>query len=50
MANHDHQSSGYDLTTFSNQASYIGTINHKNFDNMWKRVRLGGGTRVMTGW
>ncbi|KAK3675541.1 hypothetical protein LTR78_004624 [Recurvomyces mirabilis] len=50
MANHDHQSAGYDLTTFSDRASYIGTINHKNLDHMWRGVRLGGGTRVMTGW
>ncbi|KAF2501775.1 hypothetical protein BU16DRAFT_534405 [Lophium mytilinum] len=50
MANHDHEFRGYDLTTFSNQASYIGTINHRNLDHMWRNVRLGGGTRVMTGW
>ncbi|KAK5117605.1 hypothetical protein LTR62_005027 [Meristemomyces frigidus] len=50
MAHHDHQSSGYDLTTFSDRATYIGTVNHKNLDQMWRNVRLGGGTRVMTGW
>jgi len=50
MANHDHQFQGYDLTTFSDRANYIGTINHRNLDAMWKRVRIGGGTRVMTGW
>ncbi|EXJ77532.1 hypothetical protein A1O3_09759 [Capronia epimyces CBS 606.96] len=50
MANHDHQFRGYDLTTFSSQASYIGTINHQNLDAMWRNVRIGGGTRVMTGW
>lgn len=51
MANHDHQHRGYDLTTFANTATYIGTVNHTNLDTMWSRkVRLGGGTRVMTGW
>ncbi|KAK5131786.1 hypothetical protein LTR08_000541 [Meristemomyces frigidus] len=50
MANHDHAFRGYDLTTFANQASYIGTINHQNLDQMWRNVRVGGGTRVMTGW
>ena len=50
MANHDHEFRGYDMTTFANQASYIGTINHRNLDAMWRNVRIGGGTRVMTGW
>ena len=35
---------------FSDRAEYIGTINHANLDTMWRNVRLGGGTRVMTGW
>lgn len=50
MTNHDHQFNGYDLVTFANSASYIGTINHQNLDSMWRNVKLGGGTRVMTGW
>lgn len=50
MENHDHQFQGYDLVTFANSARYIGTINHGNFDRKWRDVRLGGGTRVMTGW
>ncbi|KAF2159976.1 hypothetical protein M409DRAFT_60379 [Zasmidium cellare ATCC 36951] len=50
MENHDHQFQGYDLVTFANNARHIGTINHQNFDQMWRNVRLGGGTRVMTGW
>lgn len=50
MANHDHNSQGYQLTTFANEANYIGVINHRNFDTRWSNVRLGGGTRVMTGW
>ncbi|KAK5032520.1 hypothetical protein LTS07_003928 [Exophiala sideris] len=50
MSNHDHAFQGYDLTTFSSQANYIGTINHKNLNDMWQKVRIGGGTRVMTGW
>ncbi|KAK5167508.1 uncharacterized protein LTR77_007207 [Saxophila tyrrhenica] len=50
MANHDHQNTGYDLTTFSTQASYIGPINHQSLDSLWRKVRFGGGTRVMTGW
>jgi hypothetical protein len=50
MANHDHNSQGYELTTFSSRASHIGVINHRNFDAMWRNVRFGGGTRVMTGW
>ncbi|KAK4634375.1 hypothetical protein CLAFUW4_00208 [Fulvia fulva] len=50
MENHDHQFKGYDLVTFANHAEYIGTINHQNFQQMWKQVHLGGRTRVMTGW
>jgi hypothetical protein len=50
MANHDHRSTGYDLVTFSSQSNYIGTINHQNLDQMWRKVRFGGGTRVMSGW
>jgi len=45
MANHDHNFSGYQLTTFSSQANYIGVVNHKNLDQMWRNVRLGGGTQ-----
>ena len=50
MSNHDHQFSGYDLVTFANQSNYIGTVNHRNLNNMWGSIRFGGGTRVMTGW
>ncbi|KAK9257558.1 hypothetical protein V1519DRAFT_457131, partial [Lipomyces tetrasporus] len=50
MANHDHNFRGYDLTTFSSQANYIGMISHQNLDAMWRNIRIGGGTRVMTGW
>ncbi|KAK3655701.1 hypothetical protein LTR56_003350 [Elasticomyces elasticus] len=50
MANHDHQFTGYDLTTFSDKATFIGSVNHRNLNDMWHNVRLGGGTRVMTGW
>ncbi|TKA82607.1 hypothetical protein B0A55_01387 [Friedmanniomyces simplex] len=50
MANHDHQFAGYDLTTFSDRATFIGSVNHRNLNDMWHNVRLGGGTRVMTGW
>lgn len=50
MINHDRSQNGYDLTTFSSRAKYIGTINHENFDRLWDTVELGGGTRVMTGW
>lgn len=50
MANHDHQSSGYDLVTFSSSARYIGSINHANLDRMWRSIKIQGGTRVMTGW
>lgn len=50
MQNHDHAFRGYDLTTFSSSATYIGTINHTNLDDCWRRIRIGGGTRVMTGW
>ncbi|KXS93691.1 hypothetical protein AC578_8327 [Pseudocercospora eumusae] len=50
MENHSHQFQGYDLVTFANRARHIGTINHHNFDAAWRNVRLGGGTRVMTGW
>lgn len=50
MANHDHNFQGYQLTTFANEANYIGVVNHQNLEKMWRNVRLGGGTRVMTGW
>lgn len=50
MQNHDHTFRGYDLTTFSSSATYIGTVNHANLDETWRRIRIGGGTRVMTGW
>ncbi|CAK7209954.1 hypothetical protein SBRCBS47491_000621 [Sporothrix bragantina] len=50
LAHHDHQTLGYDLVTFANKATYIGAIHHRNFDDMWRGVRVGGGTRVMTGW
>jgi hypothetical protein len=50
MANHDHNFQGYQLTTFANKAENIGIINHRNLDSMWRNVRIGGGTRVMTGW
>lgn len=50
MANHDHAFGGYDLTTFSSHATYIGTLNHRNLEETWTRIRIGGGTRVMTGW
>lgn len=50
MSNHDHAFNGYDLVTFSTYSSIIGTINHNNFDSTWSKVKVGGGTRVMTGW
>lgn len=50
MINHSRNGTGYDLTTFANHAEYVGVINHRNFDRVWGNVRLGGGTRVMTGW
>jgi len=51
MANHDHMTAGYDLITFSSQATHVGMVYHKNFNQMWQNnVRFGGGTRVMTGW
>ncbi|KAF2765346.1 hypothetical protein EJ03DRAFT_377860 [Teratosphaeria nubilosa] len=50
MANHDHSGAGYDLCTFANSSRYIGTVNHKNLDKMWRGISMGGGTRVMTGW
>lgn len=51
MAHHDQSFAGYDLLTFSTHARHIGTINHANFEATWRAgVRLGGGTRVMTGW
>ena len=50
MSNHDHNFTGYDLTTFSSSAKYIGTVHHRNLDALWSTVHIGGGTRVMTGW
>ncbi|RKO88673.1 hypothetical protein BDK51DRAFT_35618 [Blyttiomyces helicus] len=39
LTNHDHSTSGYDLVTFSTDAAYVGSD-----------IKIGGGTRVMTGW
>lgn len=50
MINHDHNFQGYQLTTFSSQSDYVGYVNHKNLDGMWRNIRFGGGTRVMSGW
>ncbi|KAJ3492050.1 hypothetical protein NLG97_g5483 [Lecanicillium saksenae] len=50
MINHSHNGRGYQLTTFANHASYMGVINHHNFEDVWGNVVFGGGTRVMTGW
>ncbi|PYH65019.1 uncharacterized protein BO88DRAFT_349692 [Aspergillus vadensis CBS 113365] len=50
MSIHDQNLHGYQLVTFANKADYIGFINHSNFNDMWRSVKLGGGTRVMTGW
>ncbi|KAL7954553.1 hypothetical protein V8C34DRAFT_294022 [Trichoderma compactum] len=50
LANRDHNSEGYQLTTFANHAEYIGILNHQNFEKVWRMVKFGGGTRVMTGW
>ncbi|KAJ5690348.1 hypothetical protein N7462_004740 [Penicillium macrosclerotiorum] len=50
MANHDHNGQGYQLTTFSSYANYVGVANHRNLDELWRNIRFGGGTRVMTGW
>ncbi|KAJ7757626.1 hypothetical protein B0H16DRAFT_1885626 [Mycena metata] len=50
MAHHDRLSSGYDLITFSSRANFIGTVNHQNFEQVWGKIRINGGTRVMTGW
>lgn len=50
MANHDHEFRGYDLVTFSSHAKFTGTVNHTNLDATWDKVKIGGGTRVMTGW
>ncbi|TQW11586.1 WD40 repeat 2 [Cordyceps javanica] len=50
MINHSHDARGYQLTTFANHATYMGIINHSNFESVWRSVEFGGGTRVMTGW
>jgi hypothetical protein len=50
MANHDQNFSGYDLVTFSDRSHHIGKIQHQTFDQKWKNISFGGGTRVMTGW
>jgi hypothetical protein len=50
MQNHDCKSSGYDLTTFSTNAKYVGEVTHWNLDSLWDNIQIGGGTRVMTGW
>lgn len=41
---------GYDLVTFANEAEYMGTINQRNFDEVWNNITFGGRTRVMAGW
>ncbi|RKO86269.1 hypothetical protein BDK51DRAFT_35429 [Blyttiomyces helicus] len=50
MSNHDHTNAGYDLITFSSNATHIGSVNHQTLESTWQNVRIGGGTRVMTGW
>jgi hypothetical protein len=40
--NHDNRQ-GYQFTTFSSQANYIGVINHWNFDATWRNVQFGWG-------
>ncbi|KAJ5385799.1 hypothetical protein N7509_008340 [Penicillium cosmopolitanum] len=50
MSNHHQNWQGYQLTTFSTYAHCIGVVNHWNVDQMWRGIRFGGGTRVMTGW
>ena len=50
MANHDHNDGGHELVTFSDRAQYIGIVDSRNIDNMWRTVKFGGMTRVMTGW
>lgn len=51
MSNHAHNAqAGYDLVTFSSYAKYIGAITHGKFEDKWRTLSIGGGTRVMTGW
>ncbi|KAF9248545.1 hypothetical protein DTO013E5_6330 [Penicillium roqueforti] len=50
MINHDHDSRGYQLVTFADQARYMGHINHQNFEQIWPNIRFGGETRLMLGW
>lgn len=45
-----HHVDGYDLVTFANEAEYMGTINQRNFDEVWNDITFGGRTRVMAGW
>ncbi|EED15713.1 hypothetical protein TSTA_051490 [Talaromyces stipitatus ATCC 10500] len=45
-----HHMDGYDLVTFANEANYLGTINQRNYDEVWRGITFGGGTRVMAGW
>ncbi|CAI7572421.1 unnamed protein product [Penicillium glandicola] len=49
MINHDHNTRGYQLVTFADQARYIGLIN-QNFEQIWSNVRFGGKARLMLGW
>ncbi|KAJ5971856.1 uncharacterized protein N7479_001774 [Penicillium vulpinum] len=50
MINHDHDTRGYQLVTFANQARYAGLINHQNLEQIWSNIRFGGETRLMLGW
>ncbi|RAO66607.1 uncharacterized protein BHQ10_002619 [Talaromyces amestolkiae] len=45
-----HHVDGYDLVTFASEAEYMGTINQRNFDEVWNNITFGGTTRVMAGW
>ncbi|RKO83097.1 hypothetical protein BDK51DRAFT_31042 [Blyttiomyces helicus] len=50
LSHHDRSNAGYDLVTFSSDATHVGSVTHQTLDTVWSNVKIGGGTRVMTGW
>ncbi|KGO73428.1 hypothetical protein PITC_085660 [Penicillium italicum] len=50
MINHDHNTRGYQLVTFADQARYTGYIKHQNLEQKWSNIRFGGEPRLMLGW
>lgn len=50
MGNHDSNTRGYPLTTFSQSAEYVGCIHGWDVDEIWRDLRFTGRPRIMPGW